>query len=439
MPDRHRPAPIRALGTVSLTAVAINSMVGAGIFALPANVAGLLGPAGAAAYLVAGAATYLIALCFAEAGSRFRNSGGPYLYVRAAFGDLAAFEISWLYLLARITTLAAVANTFSDYLGYFWLSMSHGAGRALAITALLGALGTVHVLGIRGGAWVNNLFTLAKLGSLLVFCMAGAFLLNLRPALQLSVPGMAPLQTAAFLLMFALGGFENATIPAEEVRDPRRSLPVALIVSVGVVVAVYVLIQVVAFAALPALASDSTPLASAAAAFLGPAGGLLLMAGAALSTAGSNHVNVLSTPRLLYAVAKDGFLPARFSEIHPVYRTPVLAITVYTVLGWVLALTSVFSQLAALAAMTRLLMYAATCLSVPALRRKKPEPENGFLLPGGPAIPIAGLAVCVWMLGAITAIQELLAGAALLAGALLYLVSKRFRRAVPPPEPETAA
>ena len=419
MPASERPAPLRSVGTLSLTAISINSVIGAGIFALPANVAGLLGPAGAAAYVLSGIAIYLIALCFAEAGSRFQSSGGPYLYVRAAFGDFAAFEISWLYVLARITTLAAVANTFSDYLGYFWPSLAHGAGRLLAITALLGSLGAIHIFGIRGGMLVNNVLTLAKLASLLIFCVAGAVMLDLRPALTLPHQ-MAPLRSATFLLVFALGGFENATIPSEEVRDPRRALPIALLTSMGVVIGLYLMIQMVAFAALPSLASSSTPLASAAATFLGPAGGLLLMAGAALSTAGSNHVNSLTAPRLLYALAKDGYLPARFAAIHPAYRTPAFSIAVYVGVGWILAVSAVFAQLAAFATLTRLLMYIGTCLSVPFLRRKLPSTDGAFLLPGGPAIPIAALGVCIWMLGATTATQAAIVTAALLVGAVAY-------------------
>ena len=121
-----RPHLIRAVGLFSLTAIAVNGTVGSGIFVLPAQVAKFLGPAGLAAYVIAALAMCLIVLCFAEVATLFDRSGGPYLYARAAFGNLVGFEIGWMLLLARLTSLAAISNAFAAYLGFFWPAAASG-------------------------------------------------------------------------------------------------------------------------------------------------------------------------------------------------------------------------------------------------------------------------------------------------------------------------
>src|SRR5690348_5452680 len=162
-PSRSPIAPVRAVGVVSLTALSVNTVIGAGIFALPGTVDQLLGAASPVAYVTAGIAVLFIALCFAEAGSRFEASGGPYLYAVTAFGEFTGFAVAWMYLLARLTALAAVSNTFAAYLGYLWPSMQRGPGRLLAITVMIGALTATHLFGVQPGKVVNNLFTVGKL------------------------------------------------------------------------------------------------------------------------------------------------------------------------------------------------------------------------------------------------------------------------------------
>jgi len=419
---------VRAVGPLSLTAVSINTIIGAGIFALPATVAQLLGPASPMAYLTAGVAVFLIVLCFAEAGSRFESSGGPYVYARAAFGDFTGFEVGWLFVLARLTAVAAVSNTFSDYLSYFWPALGQGTGRLLAITLMIGLLTSTHVLGVRIGVVVNNILTVGKLLPLLAFCLAGLFLLDFRPILSAPMPPTRALQQASLLLIFAMGGFENASIPSEEVINPRKSLPVALISSVGLTLILYMAIQFVAVAALPELATSSAPLASAARNFLGPAGGVMMTFGAVLSTAGSNHVNIFAGPRVLYALGRDGHLPSRLAWLHPVYRTPVISILLYASVAWIFAVSSAFAQLAALSALSRLLVYTSTCLAVPILRRRTTSTPARFVLPGGDLIPALALAACGGLLTGSSTRQVVLVGAALLGGALLYGALRRRKR-----------
>jgi basic amino acid/polyamine antiporter, APA family len=419
-------APVRAIGWLSLTAIAVNGMVGAGILILPANVAQLLGGNSLLAYMLAGGAVILVALCFAEAGSLFESSGGPYLYAREAFGRFAGFQTAIMLTLSRVAGAAAISNAFSAYAGYLWPVLGRGWGRGVAITAVFGVLTLVNYLGIRPGVWTINLLTAGKLLPLLAFCAIGVFHLGARPEAPTLTAGS--LQQAALLLIYAFGGFEFASIPSEEVIQPRRTLPVVILASVAAVEALYLLIQWVAMRTLPGLASSPAPLAEAAQSFLGPAGGVLLAVGAVLSTTGTNSASILVGSRMLYALGRSGDLPSAFARLHPRYRTPVVSTFLFAAVAWIAALLGSFGELAALGALSRVLYYTATCAAVPMLRRKKVAAGRAFTLPGGWTVPALALGVCAWLLAGSTLQQALITGAALLAGAVLYGISALMRK-----------
>lgn len=412
---------IRAVGLFSLTAIAVNGTVGSGIFVLPAQVAKLLGPAALAAYVIAALAMCLIVLCFAEVATLFDRSGGPYLYARAAFGDLIGFEIGWMLLLARLTSIAAISNAFAAYLGFIWPAAAIGAGRVMVITVSLGILTVVNLLGVKQGTWMNNLLTVSKLAALLVFVIAGVFLLDPNRPPAWSLPQPSALQQASFLLIFAFGGFEFAVVPGEEIERPKRNLPIALLSAIAIVTVLYVLIQFVAQGTLPDLATSATPLASAGRRFLGPLGGVLLTVGAVLSTTGTNSALMLVTPRVIFAMAEGGQLPQIFAGVHPRYRTPHIAILAAAVLGWASAMYSGFAALAAISAIARLLYYIATCVALLVLRRKMPDAARGFSVPGGAIIPSAAVALSIWLLMGSTKTQISISAATLIAGAIICL------------------
>ena len=420
------PAPVRAIGWLSLTAIAVNGMVGAGILILPANVAQLLGSNSLLAYLLAGAAVILVALCFAEAGSMFERSGGPYLYTREAFGPFAGFQAAIMLTLSRVAGAAAISNAFSAYAGFLWPALAKGPGRAAAITLVFVALTLVNYLGIRPGVWTINLLTAGKLLPLLLFCTLGLFHLGAHPATpELTATS---LQQAALLLIYAFGGFEFASIPSEEVINPRRTLPAVIVSSVASVVVLYLLIQWVAMRTLPGLASSPAPLAEAAQTFLGPAGGVLLAVGAVLSTTGTNSASILIGSRMLYALGSSGDLPAVFARLHPRYRTPVFSTLLFALVAWIAALLGSFRELAALGALSRVLYYTATCAAVPALRRKNIASARTFTLAGGWTIPALALCVCAWLLAGSTLQQAAITAAAMLAGTILYYISRATRQ-----------
>jgi len=422
------PRFIRAVGLFGLIAIAVNGVIGSGIFVLPATVASLLGPASPAAYIVAALLIALIVLCFAEAGSMFDRSGGPYLYAREAFGSFIGLEVGWMFLLSRLAATSAIANAFTAYLGYFWPALGNGTGRAIAQTVLLWGLAWLNLVGVKYGSWTVNVLTVVKILPLLLFVFVGFFFVDGTRYQILVLPDVGPLRQAALALIFAFGGFENASVPTEEVKNPTRNLPIALIASIAATALLYIAIQIVALGTLPGLSNDSTPLASAARMFLGPAGAAIITVGAVLSTLGSDSAVILVGPRILYALAEGGQLPRMLARVHPRYRTPHVAVIVFALAAWVIALFGNFAQLVTVSAIARLLFSATTCLAVPVLRRKMPDAPRAFRVPGGVVIPAFAVVISIWLLMGVSRDQAIAGAIALLAGVVLYVIFRRTTR-----------
>jgi APA family basic amino acid/polyamine antiporter len=295
----------------------------------------------------------------------------------------------------------------------------------IVITAALAVLTITNFRGVKQGTWVNNVLTVSKLAALLIFIVAGLFLLDPNRPSAWSLPHPAALQQASFLLIFAFGGFEFAVVPGEEIERPKRNLPIALLSAIAVVTVFYVLIQFVAQSTLPDLANSATPLASAARRFMGPIGGVLLTVGAVLSTTGTNSALMLVTPRILFAMAEGRQLPQIFAKVHPLYRTPYISIVAAALLGWASAMYSQFAALAAISAIARLLYYIATCVALLVLRRKMPDVPRGFRVPGGAIIPVAAVALSIWLLMGSTRTQIEISASTLVAGAIVYWAYQR--------------
>ncbi|HJZ67683.1 MAG TPA: amino acid permease, partial [Blastocatellia bacterium] len=345
----------------------------------------------------------------------------------AAFGSFVGLEVGWMFLLARLAATSAIANAFTAYLGYFWAPLASGIGRAASLTALLWGLGLLNLIGVKHGARTVNLLMIAKLIPLLLFVGVGLFFVDGGRYQMLALPDASALRQASLALVFAFGGFENASVPTEEVKNPTRNLPIALIVSIALTAVLYILIQIVALGTLPDLAHDSTPLASAGRLFLGSAGAAIITLGAVLSTTGSDSALMLVGPRILYALAEGGQLPRELARIHPRYRTPHVAVVVFALAAWAIALYGNFAQLVMVSAIARLLFSATTCLAVPVLRRKIPDATRTFKVPGGLLIPALAAIISIWLLTGINKSQAIAGAAALLVGGLLYVIFRRLK------------
>jgi basic amino acid/polyamine antiporter, APA family len=416
----------RALGRWDLTAIGVNQVIGGAIFLMPSQVAAQVGAWGPLAFLAIGFASLLVALCFAEVGSRFESTGGPYLYTRAAFGRFAAFEVGWMQWFTRVASYASVANGIALALGFYWPAVKTGWSRALMLAALMGALAVINVRGIRQSAWTVNVLTIGKLAPLAVFIVVGLFFVDpgrLGPLPPLDGGSAA---AAALLLIFVYGGYDVVPVPAGEATAPRRHVPFALISTILVVTAVMTAAQVVAMGTLPGIEGSATPLADAALLFMGGAGALMMGVGSIVSMTGNNAGQVLTGSRMLFALAEHGELPAFVGRVHPVYRTPANAVLITSAVAFVLAVSGSFVWLAIASAVSRLLTYTASCAATLVLRSPRFEGRVApatFVVPLGPVVPLLALGVSAAVLAGASLAQ--LAGglAALAAGALLYAAS----------------
>lgn len=389
---------VRGISRWDLTAITINTIIGAGIFGLPAKVYSLIGPYSIFAFLACAAIIGVLVLCYAEVSSRFSATGGPYLYAREAFGPIVGFEVGWLYWIVRVATFAANCNLFVTYLGFFDRRFDQPNFRVAAILSIVGILAAVNFIGVRQTASASNVFTVGRLLPLLVFSIVGLFFVapeNFRVDL---VPEYGSFSNAVLLLLYAFVGFEVAVVLGGETRDPQSSLPFALLVAVTVVAVLYILIQIVSIGTLPGLASSERPLAEAAANFLGVFGAGFITLGALVSIIGNLNVGILGSTRLLFAMSERGDLPGFLSTVHDRFRTPHISIALTVSSMLLLTLYSSFLSALAIATITRLLVYATTCAALPVFRRRADTPPARFKAPAGIAAAIASFLLIGWLL-----------------------------------------
>ena len=384
-PGGQRIEPLRHLGRFRLVAIGINSVIGGGIFILPAEVAGLIGPTSIVAYVVAGVVVIGVGLALASLASRYETSGGPYLYVRGAFGEFAGFQTGWLFCLARLTAMAGLVNGFARYLGALLPWAADPIGRAAAIIACSAVIISINMIGIRQTSGASNLFAVAKVLPLIILAIGGLFFLHAENFTPQSFEGMSFLR-AVLLLIFAFSGFEILTVPAEESHRPRRDIPFAVIATILTVCAIYLPVHLVATGMLHDLASEQAPLAAAALILAGPIGRYAMTFIAATSMAGCALISLVGGTRLMYSMSSARQIPRFMGSLHAGWRTPVRATLLMGVIGTALAITSVYSTLAAISAGTRLLVYLACCLAC----LRGPRSASGFAPSAGRAVEPSG-------------------------------------------------
>jgi basic amino acid/polyamine antiporter, APA family len=421
----------RELGRWDLTAIGVNQVVGGAVFAMPASLAASVGGWSPWLVIAVGLASMLIAATFAEVGSRFDGTGGPYLYTRAAFGRFPAFEVGWMQWFTRVASWAAVINVLVASLGFYWPSVTIEPSRTIVMCGLIAALAAINMLGIRQSALVVNTLTIGKLVPLLLFVIV-AMPVAIRGGIH---PGPSPaiehLSASALLLIFGFGGYEVVPVPAGESKNPQRDVPFALIATILVVTVLFALVQIGCLAALPALAASKTPLADAAARLDGVTGAAVITLGAVLSTMGNNMGQALSGSRSLFALAEQGDVPRPFAMISPRFGTPVIAIVFTAAVSLILATTGSFVIMATASAVSRLVVYVATCAAALRLRGARfagRVPPARLRLPFGPVIPVAAILIASAILFGATRTQLTAGAMALAAGAVLFLIAVVPRR-----------
>jgi len=428
---------IRAIGRWALTGLVINCIIGGSIFGLPGELNRLLGSSSPLAMVAGALAIGVFIACAAEVGSRFPVAGGTYVYVRQAFGRFAGLQAAWFYLLATLGGVAAVANVFVSYLGGLVPSLATGWARPLTTAVLIAVPTTINCLGVRSGAALSSVFAVAKLLPLALLIVLGlshpSVHTALMPAADLPTPSLAAWFTALLAVLFAYGGWEDALVPCEEVKEPRRTLPFALTAGLIVSALTYTLVQSVMVITVGSTATDH-PLADIGSVLMGRAGGVFVSAAAMVSTYGYITASLLAATRLPYSLAAEGDGPAFLATLHSRFHTPVYAIVTFAVIAWALAASGTFLWALALSAGSMALIYAGICASLLQLRRAKPSGD--FLrVPFGPVLAVAGIILCATLLAQLDATHALLMlmTAALATGNWLWAVRQAHnsRQSVP--------
>ncbi|MBI3288785.1 MAG: amino acid permease [Elusimicrobia bacterium] len=385
----------RPLTGLDLAAMGVNAVVGSSIFLFPGKLAELLGPASIAAFLLTALLLAPVALCFAEAASTRDSAGGPALYAQEAFGPTAGFSIGWLCWVTEIVSFAAVASGLATYAAPFFSFLDGPWASKIVAAAAIGAFGAVNLRGAKPGARVSTTLTVAKLLPLIAIALAGLPLVLKGGISPFAPKGWSGLPKACFLAYFAFQGFEVVPVPAGEVKDPRRAAPLAVLSALALAAVLYAFVQAAALSAVPGLAGSQRPLADAGLALFGPVGERLIAAGALVSMLGFVAGCALGGPRYLVALAEEGHFPAAFARRSPATGAPTAAVLWTAGVSACVALAMNFDSLIDFGNVVIGAQYLATCAAV--LVERGRGRVSGFRAPGGPLVPVAGLAATIWL------------------------------------------
>jgi APA family basic amino acid/polyamine antiporter len=403
-----------------VTNLVVGSIIGADIYVASTFGAGLLGPFSLVAWVAGGVIAIIIALCFAQCAALLPKVGGPYAYAHEAWGPFAGFVVGWSLWLAEWMSLTVFPVAFTQYLMFFLPGLILPLQAAVKVMFVLFLILT-NIAGVKAAGRTNDVLTLVKLAPLIFFAVAGLAYVafnapatagNFSPFLPLGLGGFG---SALVLIFWAYAGFEISTIPAEEIREPAKTIPKAIIIGITIVAVFYLTTNVVLFGvrSWSMLKNDKAPLAKATNDILAQTpllalfGVLIVGVGALISVAGSDESGMIGTSRLGYALAADGLFPRVFTKVHPRYKTPYWGIIIQATTALAAALlatlyTDGLSTLIATSVFFMAVAYIATSVSSYTLRKKH---QAQFHLRGGLAIPALGAAFSIYLITQCSFIQ----------------------------------
>jgi len=395
----------RVIGVPGLTLSIVSGVIGAGIFALPAIVSISLGAFSIVAYIFCGILLAAILLCYAEIGSRVTTSGGSYAYVEAAFGNFPGYIINWLYFFGwGILGSAALMNIIADSLAVVFPVFANSLVRGASIFILIAFMMIINVLGAKQTVDVVKSITIVKLLPLFGIIIFGFSYVKATNLHWEHLPSLKTFSDTSLILFFAFAGFETSLGASGEIKNANRTVPLSIFFAGMIVLFIYMLLQTVVqgmFGAQIVLFRNA-PLAAVADKIIGPAGATVLLLCAAVSCFGNVMLDILCTPRSLFAGANGGLFPKFLGKVHPKFATPYLAVITYGSLIFIFSIAGGFQQLAIMASAIILLVYLAVILATIKLRGKKMEgDEKKFRAPGGIITPLIGIAAIIWLLSSL--------------------------------------
>jgi APA family basic amino acid/polyamine antiporter len=422
----------RKLTLFDVTNLVVGAIIGADIYVASSFGAGYLGPFSLVVWVIAGIIAIIIALCFAQCAALLPKVGGPYAYAKEAWGPFAGFVVGWSLWFAEWISLAVFPLAFTRYLMFFLpnLSLTY---QVLTKALFVAFLATTNIIGVKAAGKINDLLTLAKLAPLIFFSLAGLAWMVLHPALTsanfspLSPFGFANFGSALVLIFWAYAGFEISTIPAEEITEPSKTIPKAIVLGISIVTIFYLTTNIVLFGVRNwgLLANDTAPLATATNSVLTPnpslalIGGAIVGVGALISVAGSDESGMIGTSRLGYALAADGLFPKLFARVDPKFKTPYMSIAIQSATALLASVIGNLSLLISVSVFFMAIAYLATSGSIFAFRRKGLGSQ--LHMRRGLLIPSLGILFSAYLISQCTPVQLLIGVLLLVVGVPIYI------------------
>ncbi len=411
MNEKDQPVKLeRQLGLFDSSMMVIGIVIGSGIFMTTGLMADVLPSASLIliVWILGGMQMIAGALTFAELGAAMPKAGGQYVYLRAAYGPLPAFLFGWVAFSAYVTgTNAAIAVAIAEHLGTFYPSFSthsnivsignftFSSGQLVALSLLV-VLSVINYLGIFFGKWVQNIFTVLKIGSILLFALAGIFIstgnqinFSFNPTGMDFGSIIIGIGVALVAVNWTVGGWEYVTFTAGEIKNPKKNLPLALFIGTLVILVLYLLINITYLKALPmnALAGEIKVGEATAKALYGQGIAGLFTIVVIISMFGALNGNILVGARVTYAMAKDNLFFPSAAKVHPKNHTPGNAIIIQGVWSSILALSGTFEELITLVVFVNFMMWIAAASTVFVLRKKQPDLDRPYKVWGYPYVP----------------------------------------------------
>lgn len=419
----------KKLGLLSTVLLGINGIIGSGIFLLPGQIVHLTGSWSIFVYLFAAIMVLAIAWCFAQCAMLFHRNGGAYVYAKEAFGHFTGFQVGLMRWVAGMIAWAAIVVGFITALGAVWPACMQQPFRSILAITIISILGAVNILGIHLIKSLNNIITIAKILPLLFFILIGVFYME-QSHFALSVCPDFPIETfggASLLIFYAFTGFEALVVAAEEIKHPRKTIPIAIMLVIFFCSALYFFIQMIATGILgPALSQSATPVADAAEKLFGSFGKWFVTIAMLISIGGLSVAASFVTPRSLAALADDRMI-SPILGVKGKFGTPLFAIAITVVLTAILSLAGNFAQLATISVIARFVQYIATCLAVLVFQRthlpKKSLQQRTWRI----MIPLFALSGLLWLLTQATSSQLYWGLGFLGLGIPFYFLQKRHR------------
>ncbi|MCT0196228.1 amino acid permease [Lactiplantibacillus plantarum] len=416
------------MGFWTILLFGINGIIGSGIFLLPNEGMKLFGPA---SLLVLGFDALLIltiGLCFAEDASLFKETGGPYVYAKAAFGNFVGYEVGFVTWAIRIIAEGTLYVGFATALAGVFPQLNNIMAKDIIVTILALSLMSMNLMGVQVASIVNNVITVSKLVPLIIFIAVGIWFIkgpNFTPFVPAAVANTSSFSLAAITMFYVFTGVEGAVVAAGEMKNPQKDLPHVLIIIILAVATFYILIQAVCIGVLgSSLANSVTPVQDAFAKIAGGFGKYLIAAGTLLSIGGICVSSSFITPRSGVAMANHGMMPKMLAEKNR-FGVPYHAIIISALLGLAIALSGTFNTLAQISAVSRFAQYIPSCIAVLVFRKTMKNRKSDFKIPFGWLIPVVAVTVSVLLLSQTNLVNLAWGFGALLVAVPFYFLSRK--------------